>query len=181
MTSYITITDAETDPEAPLTSELAKKWRDNPLAIAEADSTAPANLLPTVLLGTLNTTSGTTVTLSSLVLTPYKTLLFIFNGVVASTPIGATSNFSLASMLIETIPSATTRTYRGTAVVELSSGVGSLILNNNHTAAAPSTAVSSQTLSLRSNISASTTSISISNIGTGASFSGGSLLIYGVK
>lgn len=41
MTSYITITDAETDPEAPLTSELAKKWRDNPLAIAEGDATAP--------------------------------------------------------------------------------------------------------------------------------------------
>lgn len=43
MTSYITITDAETDPSAPITSELAKKWRDNPLAIAEGDSTAPVN------------------------------------------------------------------------------------------------------------------------------------------
>jgi len=41
MASYITITDAETDPEAPLTSELAKKWRDNPIAIAEGDSAAP--------------------------------------------------------------------------------------------------------------------------------------------
>lgn len=43
MTTYITITDAETDPEAPLTSELAKKWRDNPLAINEGDPTAPVN------------------------------------------------------------------------------------------------------------------------------------------
>ena len=34
MTSYIAITNAETDPEAPLTSELAKKWRDNPIAIS---------------------------------------------------------------------------------------------------------------------------------------------------
>lgn len=41
MASYITITDAETDPEAPLTSELAKKWRDNPLAIAEGAVGAP--------------------------------------------------------------------------------------------------------------------------------------------
>lgn len=41
MTTYITITDAETDPEAPLTSELAKKWRDNPIAIAEGDVNAP--------------------------------------------------------------------------------------------------------------------------------------------
>jgi len=42
MTSYIAITDAETDPEAPLTATLAKKWRDNPIAIAEGDATAPA-------------------------------------------------------------------------------------------------------------------------------------------
>ncbi len=41
MTSYITITDAETDPSAPLTSELAKKWRDNPIAIAEGSAGAP--------------------------------------------------------------------------------------------------------------------------------------------
>ena len=41
MTSYITITDAETDPEAPLTSELAKKWRDNPIALAEGAIGAP--------------------------------------------------------------------------------------------------------------------------------------------
>lgn len=41
MTSYITITDVETDPEAPLTSELAKKWRDNPIAIAEGVTTSP--------------------------------------------------------------------------------------------------------------------------------------------
>jgi hypothetical protein len=42
MTTYITITDPETDPDAPLTSELAKKWRDNPLAMFEGDATAVA-------------------------------------------------------------------------------------------------------------------------------------------
>lgn len=41
MTSYIAITNAETDPEAPLTSELAKKWRDNPIAITEGAAGAP--------------------------------------------------------------------------------------------------------------------------------------------
>jgi len=41
MTSYITITDAETDPEAPLTATLAKKWRDNPIAITEGSAGAP--------------------------------------------------------------------------------------------------------------------------------------------
>lgn len=42
MTSYIVITDPETDPDAPLTSELAKKWRDNPIAAFEGDPTAVA-------------------------------------------------------------------------------------------------------------------------------------------
>jgi len=41
MTSYNIITDAETDPSAPLTAELAKKWRDNPIAIAEGSTSAP--------------------------------------------------------------------------------------------------------------------------------------------
>jgi hypothetical protein len=56
MASYITITDAETDPEAPLTSELAKKWRDNPLAIAEGAIGAP-KIVPKAMglfLGTFN-------------------------------------------------------------------------------------------------------------------------------
>lgn len=44
MATYITISDAETDPDAPLTAELAKKWRDNPIAIAEGASGAPKNL-----------------------------------------------------------------------------------------------------------------------------------------
>lgn len=41
MTSYIEITDGETDPGAPATSELAKKWRDNPIAMAEGADGAP--------------------------------------------------------------------------------------------------------------------------------------------
>lgn len=43
MTTFITIAATETDPEAPLTSELAKKWADNPIAIGECDTTAPTN------------------------------------------------------------------------------------------------------------------------------------------
>lgn len=41
MTSYVTITDEETDPGAPVTSELLKKERDNPIAIAEGATGAP--------------------------------------------------------------------------------------------------------------------------------------------
>ena len=41
MTSYIVITDEETDPGAPVTSELLKKERDNPIAMAEGATGAP--------------------------------------------------------------------------------------------------------------------------------------------
>lgn len=41
MTDYISITEAQTDPGAPFTSDLAKQYRDNPIAIAEGAVGAP--------------------------------------------------------------------------------------------------------------------------------------------
>ena len=60
MTSYINISNIETDPEAPLTSELAKKWRDNPIAAFEGDATAVAAgiVLRDAALGLTPTTAG---------------------------------------------------------------------------------------------------------------------------
>ena len=93
MTSYITITDAATDPSAPLTSELAKKWRDNPLAVSEKDTSVPTGLrLGYWLLGTINTTSGTSQTLSGLTLTNYTALVLEARDVNVNSPL---SNFSL--------------------------------------------------------------------------------------
>jgi len=42
MTDYNVILDAEIDPDAPLTSDLAYRFRNNPIAIAEGDADAPA-------------------------------------------------------------------------------------------------------------------------------------------
>lgn len=41
MADYITITDAQVDPEAPITSELMSALRDNPTAITEGATGAP--------------------------------------------------------------------------------------------------------------------------------------------
>ena len=41
MADWVTITDSQVDPDAPLTSELAYAWRDNPVAIAEGAVGAP--------------------------------------------------------------------------------------------------------------------------------------------
>ncbi len=43
MTTYITITDPATDPGAPITSDLLKQLRDNPIALSEGDNNAPVN------------------------------------------------------------------------------------------------------------------------------------------
>ena len=66
MTSYVAVTSGEIDADSPITADLMSKLRDNPIAIAEGASTVPSNLFPTVLLGTLTTSSGTTQTLSGL-------------------------------------------------------------------------------------------------------------------
>lgn len=42
MTTYTTITNAEIDQDSPVTQPLMTALRDNPLAISEGDSTAPA-------------------------------------------------------------------------------------------------------------------------------------------
>lgn len=41
MADWVDIQDSQIDPDAPLTSELAYSWRDNPIAIAEGAVDAP--------------------------------------------------------------------------------------------------------------------------------------------
>lgn len=41
MATYSTISEAESDPGAPGTSQLVKRLRDNPIAVWEGDATAP--------------------------------------------------------------------------------------------------------------------------------------------
>lgn len=60
MTDYIEITDAETDPGAPGTSELWKKWWQNPIAMAEGAVGAPkinGKALTNIFLGNASATS----------------------------------------------------------------------------------------------------------------------------
>lgn len=71
MADWVTITDSQVDPDAPLTSELAYAWRDNPIAIAEGAPGAPkvvaeANAAPYVLAMQAATTANTFVTINGL-------------------------------------------------------------------------------------------------------------------
>jgi hypothetical protein len=138
-----------------------------PLRVAQGIASLTPAYVDTVLLGTLTTTSGTTHTLSGLVLTPYKFLHITVLG-VSFTPVSAWLN--LNSLRISDTSSTATDALRGTVTVDLTNGVITSCLA--HTTAAG--AVYAQSGSY----STATTSISFTGSST---FDAGSILVYGVK
>lgn len=161
MTTYTTITNALVAVGAKPFATTIQALRDNPIAIGEADATVPAGLLPTVLLGTVTTTSGTSQTLSSLILTPYRFLLLWGIGVdpsgsatAGNVVVGSLSMFS------------STRTTPGAFMVwiDLATGTGIAMGNPEVSGASGITNVS--------------TSITFTAAQT---FAAGSIKVYGVK
>lgn len=179
MTSYITITDAETDPSAPLTSELAKKWRDNTVAIAEKDTSVPTGLrLGYWPLGTINTTSGSSQTLSGLVLTNYTALFLEVRRVI---PNSSLTNYSIR-LNSTTGPQISnnydgTGAWYGTALIMLGEG----IFSSSIAAAGQTAPVSggAGTFGGDCNITNASTSITVAL--SNNSFTSGSVLVYGVR
>lgn len=172
MTSYITITDAETDPEAPLTSELAKKWRDNPLAIAENDATVPAALRSYILLATIPTTSGTAWTASSLVLTPFSFLLIYVDGLSVTTGGAQAVLLNAGSYAFGFTQTANLTTNATWAIDMIHLDSGMFVAGTDST-----TATTNLT---NTGVSRATTSITFSVSGA-PSGDGGSIKLYGVK
>lgn len=125
------------------------------------------------LLGTLTTTSGSTVTLSGLTLTSYKQLILEWNGV--SHNAGTAQNLNLGPQIIINNVSASQFVW-GQVVVSLSSGVASAILTRN--TSLPSALDTASQIS-QTGYSNATTSVAVS-VGSGA-FDAGSIRIYGVK
>ncbi|MDO8985868.1 MAG: hypothetical protein Q7V03_19990, partial [Cypionkella sp.] len=116
------------------------------------------------LLGTLTTTSGSVQTLSSLNLTSYKELLFIFDGVSHGSV--NVSNYSIGTAIVASLESVS-GSVSGRAYVSLANGATTPIFSNGANPA-PS-----------SGYSTTTTSVSISC--SAGSFDAGTVLIYGVK
>lgn len=168
MTTYsaAAVTDAVIAYQKPITLQQGRALRDNPLAVSEADATAPASLLPTVHLGTISTTSGTTPTLSGLVLTPYKFLRMTLNGVSFST---------LATLRLDGIDIvnaallSTANVIYGNIILDLANGVAT----NSYF----ETTASSGTRSILTSYTNATTSI----IFSGGNYDAGSIRVYGEK
>lgn len=182
MTSYITITDAETDPEAPLTSELAKKWRDNPVAIAEKDATVPSTLrLGKWKLGDFATTSGSSISVSGLSLTDYTSLELVLDGVRTTNTASVIRLVSGSNSINLTLQprAAVSTTFFGLFLFDLTSS--SFVGGSGHRSGAGSYAASTQLYNAGfSGITTATTSFTIDITG-GGSFDAGKVTVYGVR
>lgn len=175
MTTYTTISNALVAVGAKPFATTIQALRDNTLAIAEADASVSASLLPTVLLGTLATTSGTSVTLSSLVLTPYKFLKVVFRGVSTD---NAASKLRIAGATCSNSLAATNnaRRFYGIADIDLSDGTWAAMIGVDVTVG--SSAIGA-TYGGNSGYTTATTSVVFSiDVGT---FDAGSILVYGCK
>ena len=147
-----------------------------PLRVAEAVAAlAPSS--DTVLLGTINTTSGTTQTLTSLDLTPYKYLLIAVNGVSTVTSISGTRTFTIAGCTVFSVSATTLGALRGICLIDLSSGAGTSSIADI-TGAAPSSVTTPNNAVLRTSLTTASTSISVT---ADLTFDAGSVLVYGAK
>jgi hypothetical protein len=149
-----------------ITSPMMIALRDNPIAIAEADATVALNLLPTVLLGTMTTTSGASKSLTGLVLTPFKNLMFVFDAVSSTS---ATFFFvGASSATIST--TAAGNSVDGIFHVNLATGVGA--------GASQSIGISGGAAGNTGYSTATTTVTCAPNAGT---FDAGQIKVYGLK
>jgi hypothetical protein len=146
-----------------------------PLRVAEAVA-ALAPSPNTVLLGTINTTSGTTQTLTSLDLTPYKSLLIAVNGVSTVASVSGTRTFTIAGCTVFTVSAPTLVALRGLCIIDLASSVGTSSIADA-SGAAPS-ATTATSLVLRTSLTTASTSISVT---ADLTFDAGSVLVYGAK
>lgn len=164
---YIATTDI--DQDSPVTQPLMVTYRDQIESIAQADSSVPAELLPTVLLATLTTTSGASQTASSLDLTPFKFLKVVWSNVSHNS--ASNQTFSLAGIIVTASISGATPQF-GMQTLDLVNGDGMSVMGAANTAGA-------HTIGLNTTITNATTSITIAT--SGGSFDLGEVNIYGVK
>lgn len=130
-----------------------------------------------ILLGTLNTTSGSTQTLSGLDLTSYKSVVAVFNGVGDNTTTNRDVRFEGAKVA-ETSTTAAARCY-GIVRLDLASGIGVANVMEQTPTSLPQSIFSDESRILRLSTNTSSTSLSVSL--SGGTFAAGSVSFYGEK
>lgn len=144
---------------------------------SQASGVSWASASAMTLLGTLTTTSGSTQTLSSLVLTGYSMLVVeIFE--VSNT--GTSGNFTMAGQSLCSVPGNSAQAISGIVQVMLGSGATiSAIANNRVIGTGGLTTGGNTTSSGSLAITTATTSISFAM--SAGSFDNGTIRVYGVK
>jgi len=171
MASYIAIANSEIDPDSPITADLLTKFRDNPLAVFTGDASVPSQYRLGVTLGTIATTSGSSVTLSGLTLTSYRQLQYVLVGV-------STSNLGINMLLNGSFigvpsPTAALQQANGGGIIDLATGAFFGAISAGSTAALTSTSAGNSGLT--------TASTSITFTLASSTFDAGSIVIYGIK
>lgn len=130
----------------------------------------------TVLLGTLATTSGWSVALSALDLTPYKSLKVVFSGISTNS---TASNLRIAGVLCSGTLGDTTYIFHGIAEIDLSTGVWTSSVTAVQATGGGNRSGVSETYAGTSGYTTATTEV-VFSLDTG-DFDAGSILVYGVK
>lgn len=117
------------------------------------------------LLGTITTTSGTSQSLTSLVLTGYKFLRLVFNGVSA----GASGNLSVGSLVLGAWTN-TSNSLNGIMDIDLTNGIG-----HGNSIGSPGPLNTTGTAGA-TGYSTATTTVTVTS---GTTFDAGSILVYG--
>jgi len=178
MTSYVAIPNGDIDQDSPITQPLMTALRDNPIAIAEGDASVPLGLFPTVLLGTITTTSGTTQTLSGLDLTPYRFIIAVINGVSGS---GGSASIAIGGADIGAA-TPTSGNQTGMAFFDLGIGVAFSVTGRITDTSIGGISGDDGSGSRGNTHTITTASTSISVVlFSGTAFDAGSVRIYGVK
>lgn len=144
-------------------------------------SAAPPASGGMTLLGTIATTSGSSVSLTSLILTSYKQIQLVFNGVSSSSTSG---NFRITDpdstlLTLTAVSSTVNARICGICIIDLASGVLNFNVNNNVISTPQLPNTGNVTQFGITTFSTSSTSFTFS-LSTG-SFDLGSILVYGVR
>lgn len=168
--AFTTLINALFLPGKPILGSTGLALRDNLAAFMAGDPSIGDSNRQRVLLGTIATTSGSTVTLSGLDLTNYRGLVCVFNGVSFNSTSAATIAGARCSEAISTSLS----TLRGAVWVDLFTGVFWSVVGD--ASGGGNAAYGGST-----GYSTSTTSVSFAAAAGLASFDAGSIHVYGVK
>ena len=172
MTAWTTISGALVAVGAKPFATTVQALRDNPVALGEKDTTVPLNLrLGKWLLGTIATTSGSSLSLGSLDLTHWTSLECVING-VSTDNIGSVLRVANSRTISNSLGS-TASVWNGFVEIDLATGVAVAITAIDGTGTSPFS------LAVSTNLSNASTSVTFSI--TPGTFDAGSIAIYGVR